>query len=376
MHICFITSEFPKEGFPHGGVGTFVSTIGKALVEKGIKVSVIGLNYVNKEETEVKDGINVYRVVAKKQKGLQWYFNAKAIAAIIKKVHTENPINIIETAELGLAFLPKIKNIKYTIRLHGGHHFLNHKTNFWKAFQEKKSFKKADAFIAISDFVKTETGKFLSYNSKPIETIYNPISFSKFTPIDNLEIKKNSIVFVGTIYQKKGIKELIQALPFVIDVFSNTTLDIYGRDWLFPDKTSYIEYLKNSTTDEIISKVNFHGVVPHDYLPLKYAQAEVCVFPSHVESQGLVVPEAMAMEKTVIFSEIGIGKETIIPKVSGLLCNPHDPKDIADKILWVFNNPEESVKIGKQAREYALKKYNLQDVVDKNIAFYHQIINC
>ena len=54
MHICFITSEFPKPGFPHGGVGTFVATLGEALVEKGIQVSVIGLNYVPKEETETE----------------------------------------------------------------------------------------------------------------------------------------------------------------------------------------------------------------------------------------------------------------------------------------------------------------------------------
>ena len=39
MHICYITSEFPKQGFPHGGAGTFIATIAKALVEKGISVS-------------------------------------------------------------------------------------------------------------------------------------------------------------------------------------------------------------------------------------------------------------------------------------------------------------------------------------------------
>lgn len=375
MHICFITSEFPKEGFAHGGVGTFVSTLGKSLVEKGIKVSVIGLNYINKEETEKINGINIYRVIAKKQKGLQWYFNAKTISRKIKEVHAKNPIDVIETAELGLAFLPKIKTIKYIIRLHGGHHFLNSKINFWKASQEKRSFKKADAFIAISDFVKTQTALFLSYHSKPIITINNPISFEEFKPIKNSQIIKNSIVFVGTVYEKKGIKELVKALPFIVEDFPNTTLDVYGRDWFFPDKTSYIDYLKQNTAQGIVSKITFHGAIRHDELPLKYAQAEVCVFPSHVESQGLVVPEAMAMEKMVVFSEIGIGKETIIPNVSGLLCNPHDPKDIAEKVKWVFNNREESIKIGKQAREFALNKFNIQQIVEKNIKFYHQIIS-
>lgn len=27
MHIVFLTSEYPKEGFPHGGVGTFIRVL-------------------------------------------------------------------------------------------------------------------------------------------------------------------------------------------------------------------------------------------------------------------------------------------------------------------------------------------------------------
>src|SRR5690554_4128595 len=196
LHICFITSEFPKQDFPHGGVGTFVATLGKALVEKGIKVSVIGLNYINKEETEHINGITVYRVIAKKQKGLQWYFNSKAIADKVKEVHKQNAIDIIETAELGLAFLSKIKGIKYIIRLHGGHHFFaegeNRGINPWKGFQEKRSFSKADGFIGVSNYVKKHTGKYLKYYGKTIEVIANPISFEKFQPINGLKIDGKS----------------------------------------------------------------------------------------------------------------------------------------------------------------------------------------
>ena len=80
MHICFITAEFPKTGFAHGGVGTFIATLSKALVVKGVQVSVIGLNYTTNDEEELIDGVKVYRLASKKVKGLQWYFNSKVIA--------------------------------------------------------------------------------------------------------------------------------------------------------------------------------------------------------------------------------------------------------------------------------------------------------
>ena len=72
---------------------------------------------------------------------------------LIKEIHSTEPIDVIETSELGLAFLEKIKSVKYIIRLHGGHHFFseaeNRGINWWKGWQEKRSFKKADAFIAV-----------------------------------------------------------------------------------------------------------------------------------------------------------------------------------------------------------------------------------
>ena len=65
MHICFITSEFPKPGYPHGGVGTFIATLSKAMVGKGFKVSVVGKNHQNQNEEENVSGVQVYRLKAK-----------------------------------------------------------------------------------------------------------------------------------------------------------------------------------------------------------------------------------------------------------------------------------------------------------------------
>ncbi len=66
MHICFITSEYPKKGFAHGGLGSFVATLSKNLVKQGVKVSVVGINYTNNIETIIENGVNIYRLKPKK----------------------------------------------------------------------------------------------------------------------------------------------------------------------------------------------------------------------------------------------------------------------------------------------------------------------
>ncbi|MDX6190079.1 glycosyltransferase family 4 protein [Flavobacterium sp. Fl-318] len=376
MHICFLTNEYPKEGFPHGGIGSFVKTLAVALVKRGIHVSVIGINYTLNDETEIVDGVHVYRLKRSTLKMISWYFNFKAINKKIKEIHQDNPINIVESSELGLAFISKIKTIKYIIRLHGGHHFFaeseNRKINKWKGFQENRSFKNSDAFIAVSQYVKTHTEKYLSYNGKAVAYIKNPINTTLFQPMVK-EAPESKIVFVGTVCEKKGIRQLIQAFPLVKKEYPEATLEIYGRDWFFPDGSSYLQLLKEKELPqlgELVKDIHFHGAIPYTNIPVVYSEATVCVFPSHMETQGLVAPEAMAMGKAVVFTKLGPGPETIENYKTGLLCDPHNPADIAQKIIWTFDNKEKSIVMGKKAREVVLEKYGLENIVLQNIDFY------
>lgn len=381
MHICFITSEYPKKGFSHGGIGTFVATIAKVLVEKGVKVSVVGINYKPIENLEIDKGVAVYRLKSSKIKGLKWWFNSQLINKKIKAIHKENPISIIETPELGLAFVNKLKDIVYVIRLHGGHHFFakaeERSINWWKGFQEKRSFKKADGFIAVSNYVKEHTETYLSYFNKPVIKISSPIDLTIFKPKPKIEVKQNSLLFAGTVCRKKGIKHLIEAMPMVIEKYPNVKLNIYGRDWFFPNGTSYINYLKTEVLPSIKNwskYIVFHGVVPYETLVYKYAEAQVCIFPSLMETQGLVAPEAMATNKTVIFSETGPGKETMTHKETGLLCNPYDLNSISNTIIWALDNKEESLNIAKKGRLFVLNNFNIDILIEKNISFYKTLI--
>ena len=381
MHICFLTNEFPKEGFPHGGIGTFVKTLSVALVRNGMKVSVVGINYTPETETQNIDGVNVYRLKPNKTKGLSWYFNSEAINSKLREIHQENPIQIVESSELGLAFVSKIKGIKYIIRLHGGHHFFaeseKRKINKWKGFQEKRSFKKSDAFIAVSHYVKNHTEKYLSFNNKPIAYISNPIDTEFFKPKVTEKEYKHRIVFAGTVCEKKGVRQLIQSFPYVKKEFPDATLEIYGRDWFFPDGSSYIEMLKEdeiSQLGKLGEDIHFNGAVSYSDIPKVYSEASVCVFPSHMETQGLVAPEAMAMQKAVVFTKYGPGPEAIDDFKTGLLCDPYDPENIANKIIWVFSNKEKIKEMSLNAREFVLKKYRLEEIFLQNINFYKTIL--
>lgn len=380
MHLCIITHEYPKPGFAHGGIGSFIKTIAPKLVQSGVKVTVVGLNYENEYEYVEDNGVKIYRLKYKNIKRLGWYFGAKATNDVIAEIHKQDPIDIVEASELGLFCIKKIPGIKYVIRLHGGHHFFaeseNRGINFWKGFQEKQSFKKADAFISVSNYVQRHTNKFLSYHNKPVELINYPIDIELFSP-RTVAIPKHSIVFVGSVCEKKGVRQLIHSFPFVKEQFPEATLEIYGRDWFYPDGSSYTAMLLETELPKlgtIAKDIHFHGLVSYDKIPEKYAQAQVCVFPSHMETQGLVAPEAMAMKKVVVFTTEGPGPETISEYETGLLCNPYNPIDIAEKINWIFSNEAQAFQIENNARAFVLSKFSADVIVEKNSTFFKSLL--
>jgi glycosyltransferase involved in cell wall biosynthesis len=373
MHICYLSSEYPL--WQNGGLGSFLQTISRQLVLMGHKVSILGIGKADNEVIIDDKGVQIYRLPEPKFSYFKFYQNTKSINIKLALIHENNPIDIIESPEQGLFRIKKLKGIKYVIRLHGGHHFFaegeNRRINFFHGLKEKWSFKKADAFIAVSNYVKEHTSKYLSFNEKPLEVINSPINLELFKPMPEATIEPFNITFAGTVCEKKGVRQLIEAMPMIINKFPKARLHIYGRDWFDHNNQSYIKMLNVQYPQIINQCVIFHGSVPFDEIPKCYAKAQICVFPSHVETQGLVAPEAMAMGKLVVFSELGPGKETVKHKETGLLCNPHDPKSIAEQIVWGFSNTDKVEAIQNNAAYFIQLKYNLYKVSERNLTFFN-----
>ena len=380
MHICFLSHEFPKPGLNPGGVGVFLYTFSQALVDAGHRVTILGSNDSENDEDKQIGNLRVIRFAKPSIRGLNWFYIAKLINSNLKEISRSHPIDIVEGSELSLAFLKKSPKIKYVIRLHGGHHFFSESEqrsiNHWKGFQEKRSFKKADAFIAVSDFVRIHTSKYLSYEGKPLSTIRYMIDQKKFKYKTHFpEAKDFSLVFVGTVCEKKGVGNLVDAMVKVLEKFPEATLDIYGKEWYYPNGDSYTDYLKSKIVGDLKDKIKIHPPVSHDQIPLIYSKSSICIFPSFMETQGLVAPEAMLMGKVVIFTDKGPGPETITDGIDGFLCNPLEISSIEESIICAFEAKDQFVEIGKKAFEKANMMFNVSNVLEKNLSFYNRVIN-
>jgi len=377
MHIVFLTNEYPNTTTSHGGIGTFVQNLGRGLVAKKVQVSVVGIcNTSLKINLTIDEGVEVYRIPQSKAPIGKFIFNSFKIRKILKEIHCKKPINIVEGAELSFAFLPKKTPYKKVIRMHGGHHFfsvtLNKKPALWRSFQEIQSFKKADELIAVSNYVGITTQKLLKFQKK-FTTIYNFIDLARFKNEQHNSIQPNSILFIGTICEKKGVKQLIEAFPLVKNKIPNATLHLVGRDWKSKELPSYISFIKKSIPLNCKNAIKFYGTVTYETIPKLLAENEVCVYPSLMESFGLTLIEAMAMQKPIVFSNIPPFKEIIKDGEEGLECNPLNPTDIAVKIIDMLVNKDKAKQMAKNSFNKVHFKFNSDAIIHENLIFYKSL---
>lgn len=377
MHIVFLTHEYPKKGHVHGGVGSFVEFLAKKLVELGNSVSVVGINNISKNEDSVDNGVNIYRVKKSNWSFGSFYQNNKRLLKKLSEIHIKHSIDIVEGSEMSFAFFPKNTPYVKVIRMHGGHHFFSYelgkKPHFWKVHQEKKSFLKADYYIAVSDYVGNKTKGYLNSNFK-FKKIFNSINVNKFPKSNPLKTQKHLLLFVGTVCEKKGIRQLVLAMPKIKASYPKIKLAIVGRDWFFPNGDSYIEYLKTFISEEVKDNIEIVGPISHDKVSNLIEKAEICVFPSHMEAMPIAWLESLLMGKPTIVGDIGPAKEAIIENETGLLVNPYEPDDIADKILLLLDNPERGLLLGDNARNDILKRFNQDYIVKENVEYYKSLL--
>jgi glycosyltransferase involved in cell wall biosynthesis len=168
--------------------------------------------------------------------------------------------------------------------------------------------------------------------------------------------------------KRKGIIDLVKAIENVNDahvkLFIPTSIQNGSLDYL--DLVNrYVE--SNNLSDRVkivVDKVSL------ELMPQIFASCDVCVLPSHIEGLGIVLLEAMASGIPVIGSNTFGINEVIKDGVNGLLVNPKDPLDLAEKILQIRNNSMLVNKLIDGGKCSVRRKFSLRMQLESLESFY------
>ncbi len=178
---------------------------------------------------------------------------------------------------------------------------------------------------------------------------------------------KTNILFVGRICVEKGVEYLVKAADIVINQLGKNKAQfiIVGPIEQFSTgnetKSTYmVEIIRLINYYGLQDKIKLTGTLPIDDLRSLYATCDMVVIPSVVDLDPQVQIEAMASGKPVIGTRVGTMPRRIKDGQSGFIVDPADEKQLADKINYLLDNPQERDIMGANARQIVFEKYSAE----------------
>ena len=244
-------------------------------------------------------------------------------------------------------------------------------------FKDDEWRKKIEYVLNTADHVITVSQSNLACIKKldvstPVTVIPNGFRSDLFSHCDtsecrkmlNLPQDKKIILTVGNLEPVKGQRHLVEALQRIVRERKDILCVIVGAGKLRPALERQIRSL--GLEDYIM----LAGGKPHDEIPLWMNACDLFVLPSVRESFGVVQIEAMACGKPVVATRNGGSEEVITSDDYGLLVEPADPEDLAEKILVALDREWDQEKILTYA-----ERFTWENIVEEIRGVYTQILD-
>lgn len=210
----------------------------------------------------------------------------------------------------------------------------------------------------------------------PTVCVPTGLDIHKFGPqVDGSEIRKRHrvedrrvVLFVGRLASHKGIQTLIEAAPLIPEdiVFLLVGPGEFPRPWT--------RLMRQLGVEDRFLQV---GKVPENELPAYYSACDLMVLPSvsRLEAFGLVLVEAMASGKPVVASDIPGVRDVVKDGRTGLLSEPFDPKDLAEKITAILSDEQLAIGLGREGRRLAAEMYSWEAIGKIIERIYQDVIS-
>lgn len=383
LHVCFLCGEYPLAPLV-GGIGIFVQTLARALVAAGHRATVVGLYDRQSEEVveEWDQGVRLIRLsAAARYWKLGWFFNRRRMLEEVGRLIRSDAVDLVEAPDYeGLLWMAPTWPVPRVVRIHGGEVYfrrlLGERLRWKHRIAETASIRRADALASVTRFAWKRSQELFRLSDSSAEILPNPVDTTYFRPGDRTREVPGRIVYTGTFIRKKGVLELFRALPTIFAAVPEAHLVCAGAD--SPDvrsgSPSTWEVALADLPAVFHERVRFLGPISHDSIRAQLDAAQVCVYPSLLETQGIAWIEAMACQKAIVASNTGTGPEVIEDGRSGLLCHPADQDQLASLVISLLRDPHRAAELAANARQRVVEQFSLERLFPRNVAWYRRVV--
>ena len=210
----------------------------------------------------------------------------------------------------------------------------------------------------------------------PMEVVPTGIELDRFTPGDRsasratlgLPAEDPVLLYVGRLDREKSVERLLAAFEQVAVVLPTARFVLVGQG---TQDGSLREQARRSPAGD---RIEFRGVSPREALPPYYQAADLFLFASETETQGLVLAEAAACAlPSVAVGASGVD-EVVVNGETGILTKA-DSRELADAAIGLLLDPERRASMGEKARALAEREFSARRQVRRVAALYEALLD-
>jgi glycosyltransferase involved in cell wall biosynthesis len=227
----------------------------------------------------------------------------------------------------------------------------------------------ADAVLAPSAVIRDELHA--RGVRAPIAVVPTGVDLERFRPGDREAARRSLgvgqgeplVLYVGRLDREKSVDRVLGAFERVASTIPAARLVLVGQG------TEAERLRRTAASLPVAERIRFLGLRPHDSLAECYQAADVFLFASETETQGLVLAEAAACGLPAVAVDAPGCDEVVRDGDTGILTKG-DPAALAEAVIGLLLDPERRRAMARRAREVAEQLFDVKLQIDRTMAVY------
>jgi glycosyltransferase involved in cell wall biosynthesis len=260
-----------------------------------------------------------------------------------------------------------LRHAHHALRRSGVHRWLS---LLWRHRQEALVIPKAARVVCNSEFTRREVIRaYGDRHAHSIVTVHKGVDLTTFfakvaltgDEVNSALTGSSRLLYVGTNWRIKGLRDLIAALPEIATAFPDVSLTVVGPSQ--DECLAEIAHLAKQAGCH--GRINLVGRIQREDFPSLYRACDLLVHPAYSEALGVAVLEALASGLPVVAYATGGIPEIVNSDEVGALVRPGSVEGLAAAVKGILSSPERRQILTANGRERA-KEFSL-DVMVANV---------
>jgi len=233
------------------------------------------------------------------------------------------------------------------------------RTECWALLRERA--KDVDGFLPVSFYYRDVMAERLQLASDRLRVVYNGVACADFTP-SSLPFHPPVIGFFARMCRAKGLETLIEAFILIKQEGQCPGVKLHVGGTQTAEDRVFVQRLQqrlhqHGLLGDVLFFPNLDRAAKREF----FQKLTVLSVPAtYGESFGLYVIEALAAGVPVVQPRRGAFPEILEATGGGLLCEPDDPRSLAEGIVHLLRHPDEARAMGERGRRVVQERFTAE----------------